>query len=88
MPLLRADFQLVQTYEYRAEPPLQCPITVYGGLQDRDTPREKLAPWKEETTSRFALHMLEGDHFFLRSAPSLLLELLTRELREILAHSR
>src|SRR5207253_7552789 len=26
LPLLRADFQLIQTYEYYAEPPLECPI--------------------------------------------------------------
>jgi medium-chain acyl-[acyl-carrier-protein] hydrolase len=84
IPLLRADFQLVQTYEYLTDSPLRCPITVYGGLQDHETTREMLLSWKEQTTSRFALHMLPGDHFFIRSARAQLLGLLTRELREVI----
>src|ERR1051325_10798789 len=42
LPLLRADFELVQTYEYTPEPPLGCPIAVFGGLQDYEVPRESL----------------------------------------------
>ncbi|HKX27098.1 MAG TPA: alpha/beta fold hydrolase [Blastocatellia bacterium] len=87
IPLLRADFQLVQTYEYAAEALLQCPIVAYGGEEDREVPRDKILPWSELTTSRFALHMLPGDHFFLRSAQAQLLELIKRELSEVLAHA-
>jgi medium-chain acyl-[acyl-carrier-protein] hydrolase len=85
LPLLRADFQMIQTYEYLAETPLSCPITVFGGLQDIETPREKLLPWKELTCSRFALHMLSGDHFFIRSSQSHLLRLIARELNDVFA---
>jgi medium-chain acyl-[acyl-carrier-protein] hydrolase len=88
IPLLRADFQLVQTYEYIAETPLRCPITVYGGLQDVETPRDKLLPWEEQTSSRFASHALPGDHFFIRSSQSQLLALLARELREVVVLSQ
>jgi len=85
IPLLRADFQLVQTYEYLAETPLSCPIVVFGGLQDVETPREKLLPWKELTGSRFVLHMLPGDHFFIRSSQSHLLRLIAHELHDVFA---
>jgi medium-chain acyl-[acyl-carrier-protein] hydrolase len=88
IPLLRADFQLVQTYEYVTDTPLRRPIIVYGGLQDYETPRDLLSPWREITSSRFALHMLPGDHFFIRSSQSQLLRLLGRELHEIIVHSR
>jgi medium-chain acyl-[acyl-carrier-protein] hydrolase len=88
IPLLRADFQLTQTYEYTADTPLRCPINVYGGLEDHHVPRDLLSPWKEQTRSNFALHMLPGDHFFLRSSQDLLLRLLARELREVIAHSQ
>jgi medium-chain acyl-[acyl-carrier-protein] hydrolase len=88
IPLLRADFELVQTYEYLAETPLRCPIIVYGGLQDVETPRDKLLPWKELTSSRFALNMLPGDHFFIRSSQTQLLRLLARELYEVVNFSR
>jgi len=88
IPLLRADFQLVQTYEYLAEAPLQCPIIVYGGLEDFGTPPEKLLPWKEVTSSRSILHMLPRDHFFIRSSQTQLLGLLSRELHEVVVLSR
>jgi medium-chain acyl-[acyl-carrier-protein] hydrolase len=88
IPLLRADFQLVQTYEYLAEAPLQCPIIVYGGLADFETPSDKLLPWKEVTSSRSILRMLPGDHFFIRSSQTQLLSLLSRELHEVVVLSR
>ncbi|GIV97618.1 MAG: hypothetical protein KatS3mg057_2275 [Herpetosiphonaceae bacterium] len=34
LPLLRADFQLVETYAYQAQPPLDVPITAFGGHAD------------------------------------------------------
>jgi medium-chain acyl-[acyl-carrier-protein] hydrolase len=88
IPLLRADFQLIQTYNYVADLPLRCPIIVYGGLQDHDVRRETLLPWKDLTSSRFALHMLPGDHFFIRSSQALLLEMLTRELYKVIESFR
>lgn len=88
IPMLRADFQLVQTYEYAVAPPLRCPITAYGGLQDSHVPRDVLSPWKEMTTSKFALHMLTGDHFFIRSSQDQLLRSLARELRQVIFSSR
>jgi surfactin synthase thioesterase subunit len=84
VPLLRADFRLTQTYEYTDDTPLRCPITAYGGLRDYHVARDMLSSWREQTRSKFALHMLPGDHFFLRSSQSQLLGLLARELREII----
>ena len=80
LPLLRADFELVQTYQYCDEPPLDCPLTIYGGLHDPDISREMLLPWEQQTKAQFSLHMLPGDHFFLRSASHQLLDLLRQEL--------
>jgi|SRR5215813_10578498 len=82
LPLLRADFQLVETYQYTPGSPLECPITAFGGLQDKEENRDLLLPWKVQTNSNFRLRMLPGDHFFLRSSQSLLLRLVTQELIE------
>lgn len=83
LPLLRADFELIQTYQYCDDTPLHCPIAVYGGLEDNYVPREVLLPWKQQTDAPFSLHMLPGDHFFLHSASHILLELLRQELHRI-----
>lgn len=87
IPLLRADFELTQTYEYLPEEPLRCLIIAYGGLQDEVT-RDLLLPWKEQTSSAFALRMLPGDHFFLRSSQALLLGMLTRDVHNVIVRSR
>lgn len=83
IPMLRGDFQLIQTYEYTEGGPLQCPIFAFCGLGDDEENRELMLKWKEQTGARFKLHMLPGDHFFLRSAQSLLLEQLVQDLYEV-----
>lgn len=66
LPILRADFAVVDTYEYKENPPLTCPISVFGGIDDTsDVPEEALEQWKVYTTAPFSLKMLAGDHFFV-----------------------
>lgn len=80
IPLLRADFLLCESYAYAGEPPLDCAISVFGGLEDHETGPEKLEGWREQTTKGFVRRMLPGDHFFLHSQRAVLLNLLTQEL--------
>lgn len=65
LPLLRADFELVDTYVCREEPPLDCPISAFGGLGDPETRPEELAAWREQTSGTFRMRLLPGNHFFL-----------------------
>ncbi|HZM97912.1 MAG TPA: thioesterase domain-containing protein [Pyrinomonadaceae bacterium] len=82
MPLLRADFEMVDTYTYVPDEVLDSPITVLGGLQDRDVTRESLQQWEKQTTGRFSLRMFPGDHFFVNTASSIIYQVLGRELFE------
>jgi medium-chain acyl-[acyl-carrier-protein] hydrolase len=88
MPLLRADFKVAQTYEYRPGPPLDCPITAFGGLRDEDVSQEQIAGWREQTRAEFSLHMFPGDHFFIHASEALLLEILSRKLDQLLKSLR
>ena len=65
-PALRADFRTVQTYVYREEPLLTCPITAFGGSEDGGVDELQLPEWKRRTSASFAMKMLPGGHFFLR----------------------
>ena len=87
MPLLRADFELIQTYKYEEGPRLTCPITAFGGLLDKEVSREDLAAWNEFTTGPFVLRMLEGDHFFIHSSEMMLLRLVAQDLHQILSRA-
>ncbi|HEX7317726.1 MAG TPA: thioesterase II family protein [Pyrinomonadaceae bacterium] len=84
MPLLRSDFAVVETYEYVPGAPLDCPVTAYGGLRDREVSREQLEGWREHTSARFGVRMLPGDHFYLNTERALLLRSLAVELHSLL----
>ncbi|MFE6520895.1 thioesterase II family protein [Streptomyces sp. NPDC057794] len=73
LPTIRADFSVVETYKHQPEPPLGCPVVAFAGTEDREVPPELVASWHEQTTGGFTHHILPGDHFFLHSARTALL---------------
>lgn len=76
LPALQADFTMCETYEHHKSETLTCPITVLGGSNDPETTDTKLEVWQELTTGPFALHLLEGDHFFIHSKTTKILEII------------
>lgn len=80
IPLLRADFEICQTYNYTPGLALDCPITAFGGLKDPEATEEMVAAWKEQTTASFRLCMLPGDHFFVHSEQKQILGVISQEL--------
>lgn len=84
LPILRADFELCDTYDYTQAEPLPTPITAYGGLQDVEVSRDQLAGWREQTSGQFTMRMFPGDHFYLHSARALLLQTLAQDLMQVL----
>jgi medium-chain acyl-[acyl-carrier-protein] hydrolase len=80
MPVVRADFEAFETYLYSADTPLDCPISCFGGTQDRFANPEELKGWQRQTNREFRLRLHPGGHFFLQSAESEVLEELAAEL--------
>jgi medium-chain acyl-[acyl-carrier-protein] hydrolase len=80
LPALRADFAMHETYRYRPEPPLDCPVTAFAGTDDAEVPPTEAALWRTQTTAGFDLHPLPGGHFFLHSARAALLGLIAEAL--------
>jgi medium-chain acyl-[acyl-carrier-protein] hydrolase len=66
LPILRADFACAENYRRTAFPPLPCPITALHGSADDTVEESAVADWKMHTSRGFALHRLEGGHFFLQ----------------------
>jgi medium-chain acyl-[acyl-carrier-protein] hydrolase len=83
LPVLRADFQMAQNYKYLTERPLNCPLTVFGGLRDEEVCSDCLRAWRQETIGEFSLRMIDGDHFFIQRARPLLLQMLSHQLQEL-----
>ncbi len=80
LPVIRADMELCNTYVCDSEPPLPCPITVFGGLQDTRCLRKCLEGWQDYTAGRFTLRMFPAGHFFLRSWENPILESICKDL--------
>ena len=80
LPLLRADFELNDTYQPIAHPALECPVSAFGGIEDIEVQEEDLALWKEVTNGPFQLRMFSGGHFFLNDHRDPLLELIAQDL--------
>jgi medium-chain acyl-[acyl-carrier-protein] hydrolase len=80
LPVMRADFELHETYVYKPGPALDCPISAYGGLQDRHVTEADLRAWREHTASSFIFRFLPGDHFFVHSARKHILSWISHDL--------
>ena len=79
LPTIRADFALVDDYEYRPGPPLAIPITVLVGRQEEQTP-EQVDGWRKETLAECRVSWFHGDHFFIFPERQAVLELITAGL--------
>jgi medium-chain acyl-[acyl-carrier-protein] hydrolase len=86
--ILRADFQLTETYVYRSEKPLACPITAIGGEADPFVTRSSLRAWQAQTATNFNIHTFQGGHMFLRSCSPSLRKFIVEELRDSPAAQR
>jgi medium-chain acyl-[acyl-carrier-protein] hydrolase len=68
LPLLRADFELSETYRREAHAPLTCPVTAFGGIEDVEISRPDIQAWRAATVGDFRVRLFPGDHFFLQAA--------------------
>jgi medium-chain acyl-[acyl-carrier-protein] hydrolase len=80
LPCLRADFTAYETYQYRAEAPLECPISAFGGDQDVYVRTHEVAGWREQTGARFRMRVVAGNHFFLQDRRDLVIAALAEDL--------
>ncbi|MEE1803258.1 thioesterase II family protein [Streptomyces sp. NPDC101062] len=80
LPLLRADFAVNETYAYREEPPLDLPLTVFGGRDDPRAREAELLAWESLTTADFDIRLFPGGHFFINDAANVLLQRMAKSL--------
>jgi len=74
-PILRADFRLVESYEYKnLKLPISIPIYVCMGEEEMvanggKTTYEQVMNWDDQTTYKVTPEFLSGDHFFIYKHP-------------------
>ncbi|MDI5978867.1 thioesterase II family protein [Amycolatopsis magusensis] len=81
LPVLRADFAVVETFPYTAMPPLPCSITGFAGNGDPEATGAEVAAWRTQTVADFSLHEFTGGHFFVHERLPELLRVISGTLR-------
>jgi medium-chain acyl-[acyl-carrier-protein] hydrolase len=84
LPLVRADYKIVDNYRLVPEPPLSCSIAAFHGLNDILTNQEEITGWQQHTTGKFTVQGFPGDHFFLANARREILQALRSGLQQVL----
>lgn len=85
LPLLRADFELSEKYEYTSESPLDVPIAAWAGSEDAEVSVAEVAAWREHTSGAFRFEELPGTHFFIHGSAAVLQHGVRMELTRVLA---
>jgi surfactin synthase thioesterase subunit len=80
-PVLRADFELVETYRHERRPPFEIPVDVFYGREE-GLEMPELEAWAEETTLPVTYTSFGGDHFFILSRPACVSEKITQKLNQ------
>jgi surfactin synthase thioesterase subunit len=80
LPMVRADFEMLDTYAQPDEAPLSVPLAVWGGTEDPHPSPQTLETWRDYTTQDFTLQLIPGGHFFMLSAGEALREAVERTL--------
>src|SRR5947209_3558437 len=68
LPVLKADTEMFETYQYVPGEPLQCPLYTIAGEQDLLHLQSSMADWQKETTGMFFAETVAGGHFFINTA--------------------
>lgn len=81
-PILRADFQAVETYQYEEGDPFDIPITCMLGTEERTSYAEALQ-WQKESIHPVAIRQFPGNHFFIFDFEETIGELISSALRNV-----
>lgn len=67
--VLRADFKVIETYEYPQRPPLDVPLSIFRGEDDEEAPLDLVQPWQQEARAASSVRSFAGGHFFALERP-------------------
>jgi surfactin synthase thioesterase subunit len=66
MPTVRGDLRICESYRFIGEPPLPCPLHIFGGHGDPLVPPEMLAAWSRHSVRPRPMRLFLGGHFLFR----------------------
>ncbi len=82
-PILRADCQVIETWEYKPSEPLTIPIYAMGGTKDDNVSIDELESWSKMTNGPFEMRLFSGDHFYIHSATDAVLDCISGTINKL-----
>lgn len=84
VPVLRANFEMIETHSDEGTEQLDCPITAFGGSSDPTVNTSAIMAWGELSRGVFQHFIFPGDHFFVQHHQPAILQILSRNLAPLL----
>ncbi len=78
-PIIRSDFELIETYLYQQQNALDIPVHLFLGRDD-NVSSEQAQAWQKETIHPLNITYFDGGHFYFKDDCSLLAKKITEEL--------
>ncbi|TKH41451.1 thioesterase [Paenibacillus terrae] len=89
IPVLRADFKAVETYEYMTPAvPLNCSVTALTGLTDNTMTLQDAEAWGQHTDQNFRIFTFDGGHFFIHDEVEQITQIINETLERSAVASR
>ena len=83
IPMLRADCNMLATYQYRSHERMSCDFDIWYGKEDKNIHREKIEKWRECTNGNVKIEKMAGGHFFVDIEKQCICEMINQKLLEV-----
>lgn len=81
LPMLRADYRLIETYRRDVPVRLATSVDVLLPVDDGEVTRDEALAWQDLSLAPLTLHEVRGGHFYLQKEPAALLARLLPRLQ-------
>ena len=81
LPVIKADFELIETYRFDKKWKMPCPVTVFSGTEDPYVPENALAQWGRFCEQEPQIITYSGNHFFLKEHTAEICRVITDSMK-------
>lgn len=82
LPIVRNDYRVVESYRPEPGRKVACPLTVFLGDADYEVTPAEARDWERSTSAEFNMQIFPGDHFFLASQRTAVVDAVVRLLKQ------
>lgn len=80
LPILRADYKVLEQYNYVKTEPWNFNMSVLSGLEDKEVQEYNYLEWTRYTNKQCCYYEFEGDHFFINNNTEKIVRLINNTL--------